>query len=142
MTPDEIEFLRRTGALDKMEGSPSNETQHNGKKRPEIPRKTMIAIAIVFILLTIAFVSSVQSIQPYASLAENKSLMSYLSMTGGSGSTNSGADMASKALAASNVYGARGIIISSLVSVGVIVEGVLIGQWWFRLRRWENNHEE
>ena len=142
MTPDEIEFLRRTGALDKIKESTDDEIRHDKTSRPEIPKKTMIVVAVLFVLLTIAFASSMQSLQPYASMAEDKSLMAYLSMTAGdSGSNSSGSDMASQALAASNVYGVRSIVIGSIIAVGVIIEGVLIGQWWFRLRRWENNHE-
>jgi hypothetical protein len=141
MTPDDIAFLKRAGAFDRVK-TESADDHAREVGPPRFPRKTVIAVLIAAILVFIGVASALQQLEPYASLAKDKDLTSYLEMSSQSQSGADGSDIGSQAESASQVFSMRWAISSGVVIASVIIEAIVITQWAVRRRLWEDKRHE
>jgi hypothetical protein len=139
MTPDELQFLEKAGALDPRPYERTLREKHDEKAsiRPVLPVKTMIIIAILTIIAAIGLSSTLDGLAPYATISQNKDLMSYLEMSSSNGTS---ADISSEADTANQVYGMRTGIVTGIIILGVIIEAIMITTWFIRCKLWEDHH--
>jgi hypothetical protein len=136
LTPDDIAFLRRSGGMPS--AMPERKTSAS-KKEPRFPRKTTIGLLVVFGLLTVLYAAMIQSVKPYAELAQSSVYSSISNSTSSEATTLKNNIGGSNIDAANQIYTYSGYGYVIIWAVAVLCLMIPIIVYWVRKSRW--NHE-
>lgn len=141
VSQDEMEFLARTGALDKM-----REEDHRGRRGmrknddepPALPVKTMIAVLIVLIVVTVSAWTTMQGLEPYANIASDEDFTAFMELMGSasSGSSGTDTDIAEQAKTAADLYSYKWTLIVGIAGLGILIELIIFIVWRIRSNKW------
>ena len=135
LTSDEIEFLRNSNIR-------RNDRPRKTRKvssRPLFPKKTIIAVGVIGILLVIAVISVLGDLKPYSDLANSSSWSAISKMATGDSGVKSGADQVEMA---NGLYAMQGPIVTGIIIACVIIAAIIIGIWYLRVWSWEDERKE
>ena len=142
ISQDEMEFLSRAGAIDKMQEE--NQRRERGERKkdeepPAPPIKTMIIVLIVFTIAAISAWTTMQGLEPYANIASNEDFAAFMELMGTASSSSSGAttDLTEQTRAAANLYSYKWLLVAGIAGLGFIIELTLLIIWRIRSNRWD-----
>lgn len=135
LTSDEIEFLRNSNI--RRNDRPRKASKAN--PRPLFPRKSIIAVGVIGILLVIAVISIIGDLKPYSDLANSGAWSSISKMATGDSGVKSGADQVEMA---NDLYAMQGPIVTGIIIACVIITAIIIGIWYLRVWSWEDERKE
>lgn len=142
VSQDEMEFLARTGALDKMRGEEHRGGRGKSKiddEPPGFPVKTMIAVLVILIIVTISAWTTMQNLEPYANIASDENFTALMDLMGSASSGSSGttdADLTEQAKTAASLYSYKWTLIAGIVGLGIFIEFIILIVWRIRSNKW------
>lgn len=136
LTEDELQFIGKSKAMKTKMRQEEHESRRKNpdrrNRKPRIPRKSMVAVLIITVLLCVAILILSNMFEPYVGTVS--SLMN-LSEAGALG--QEGEDVVQQAQTLSNMYQYRNTAIMTVAISGVVLEVVLYLQWVMRMNAWE-----
>lgn len=137
LTDDELEFLRNS---DTYKSKPVRTREPKGKnRRPGFPRKTVIAILVIAVLILIMVVSALSDLKPYSDLSKSNTWTAISKMVDADEGLK---DSAGQVETANQIYSLQGPIVTGIIVVTLILLAIIIGQWYLRLWAWEDKRKE